>query len=96
MNGQELKQSIRASEGRTIVSEVIGSFTPYYPSVTNAELASVFGADMILLNFFDVFRPSMEGLPETKPDDIVRTLKKLTGRPVGLNLEPVDLQAKRF
>ena len=26
MNGQELKQSIRASEGRTIVSEVIGSF----------------------------------------------------------------------
>ncbi|NHM32349.1 haloacid dehalogenase-like hydrolase [Neobacillus terrae] len=96
MNGQELKQAIRASEGRTIVSEVIGSFTPYYPAVTNAELASAFGADMILLNFFDVFHPSMEGLPETKPDDIVRTLKKLTGRPVGLNLEPVDLQAKRL
>lgn len=96
MNGQDLKQSILASEGRTILAEVIGSFTPYYPAVTNAEMASAFGADMILLNFFDVFNPAMEGLAQTEPNEIVRSLKKLTGRPVGLNLEPVDLHAKQL
>ncbi len=40
MNGQDLKQSIRASEGRVMLSETIASVAPLYPSVTNAELAS--------------------------------------------------------
>jgi hypothetical protein len=96
MTGQELKQSIRASEGRTIVAEVIGAVTPYYPAVTNAEMAAAFGADLILLNFFDVFNPSLEGLTTECPDSIIRTLKKLVGRPIGLNLEPVDLSAKQL
>jgi len=95
MTGRELKQSILASEGRTIVAEVIGAVTPYYPAVTNAEMAAAFGADLILLNFFDVFNPSMEGLTEVVPDTIVRTLKKIIGRPIGLNLEPVDVEADR-
>jgi hypothetical protein len=93
MNGTDLKQAILASEGRTIVAEVIGSVTPYYPAVTNAEMAAAFGADIILLNYFDVFNPSFEGLPAVAPDTIVKTLKKLVGRPIGLNLEPVDLEA---
>ncbi|MBO0959014.1 haloacid dehalogenase-like hydrolase [Neobacillus sp. MM2021_6] len=97
MTGRELKQSILASEGRTIVAEVIGAVTPYYPAVTNAEMAAAFGADLILLNFFDVFNPSIEGLTDVVPDtiSIVRTLKKLVGRPIGLNLEPVDVDAER-
>jgi hypothetical protein len=95
MNGQELKQSILASEGRTIVAEVIGAVSPYYPAVTNVEMAAAFGADLILLNFFDVFNPSFEGLPVEEPESIVKTLKKLVGRPIGLNLEPVDLSAKK-
>ncbi|OLS35255.1 PEP phosphonomutase [Bacillus sp. MRMR6] len=96
MNGQELKQAIIASEGRTILAEVIGSFTPYYPAVTNAEMAAAFGADLILLNFFDVSNPSIEGLKVEDPESTVRTLKQLTGRPIGLNLEPVDLSAKQM
>ncbi|PLR92567.1 DUF7916 family protein [Bacillus sp. T33-2] len=96
MTGQELKKAIIASEGRTILAEVIGSFMPLYPAVTNAEMAAAFGADMILLNFFDVLNPSMEGLHEENTDEIVRTLKKMLGRPVGLNLEPVDLQADQL
>jgi hypothetical protein len=96
MNGQELKQAIIASEGRTILAEVIGSFTPYYPAVTNAEMAAAFGADLILLNFFDVFNPSIEGLKVNDPETTVRTLKQLTGRPIGLNLEPVDMSAKQL
>ncbi|RDU37968.1 haloacid dehalogenase-like hydrolase [Neobacillus piezotolerans] len=96
MTGQDIKKSILASEGRTILAEVIGSFTPLYPAVTNAEMVSAFGADLVLLNFFDVFNPEMQGMAATEPDDIVHRLKQLVGRPVGLNLEPVDLSAEKL
>ncbi|MDP4163240.1 MAG: haloacid dehalogenase-like hydrolase, partial [Bacillota bacterium] len=88
--------SILASEGRTIVAEVIGSFTPYYPAVTNAEMVAAFGTDLILLNFFDVFHPSMEGFTTDNPESLIRSLKKMTGRPVGLNLEPVDVNVEQL
>lgn len=96
MTGQDIKKSILASEGRTILAEVIGSFTPLYPAVTNAEMVSAFGADLVLLNFFDVFNPEMLGMAATEPEEIVRRLKQLVGRPVGLNLEPVDLSAEKL
>ena len=48
------------------------------------------GADILLLNMFDVQHPGILGLPKnTAPEDTIRCLKKLTGRPVGINLEPV-------
>jgi hypothetical protein len=93
MTGQDVKRAIKASEGRVLVAEVISSVSPLYPSVTNAELAAAFGADMILLNLFDVFQPHVEGLTAA-PDETVHELKRLIGRPVGLNLEPVDPQAR--
>ncbi|WP_077620330.1 PEP phosphonomutase [Bacillus sinesaloumensis] len=93
MNGQDLKQSIKASEGRVILSEVIGSFQPMYPSVTNAEMASAFGADLLIFNYFDVFSPFVEGFQAQEGESIVEKLKELTGRPIGLNLEPVDPNA---
>jgi hypothetical protein len=95
MTGKELKQSIKASEGRVLLAEVIGAVTPLYPSVTNAELAAAFGADMILLNFFDVFQPGIEGLGVEEPETVIEKLKAYIGRPVGLNLEPVDPHAKQ-
>jgi hypothetical protein len=94
MTGQDLKQSIRASEGRTLVAEVICAWMPHYPSVTNAELAAAFGADLILLNVFDVFHPQIQGLAVDDPREIIQTLKRYTGRPVGLNLEPVDPKSR--
>lgn len=96
MNGQDLKQSIKASEGRVLLSEVIGSFTPLYPSVTNAEMAAAFGADLLLLNFFDVFSPFVEGYQSGDGESIIEKIKELTGRPVGLNLEPVDPNAQQL
>ncbi|WP_316572328.1 haloacid dehalogenase-like hydrolase [Neobacillus sp. YIM B06451] len=96
MTGQDIKKSILASEGRTILAEVIGAFTPLYPAVTNPEMVAAFGADLILLNFFDVFNPEIQGMPATEPEEIVRKLKQLVGRPVGLNLEPVDLSAEKL
>ncbi|RHW38937.1 haloacid dehalogenase-like hydrolase [Neobacillus notoginsengisoli] len=96
MTGQDIKKSIIASEGRTLLSEVIGAFTPIYPAVTNAEMAAAFGADLILVNFFDVFNPEMQGMPNDHPEEIIRDLKKLVGRPIGLNLEPVDMSAEKL
>jgi hypothetical protein len=96
MNGKELKQSIQAAEGRTIVAEVIGSVAPLYPAVTNVELATAFGADLILLNMFDVFQPLVNGLDTSEPHQMVKRLKQLTGRPIGVNLEPVDPNAKQL
>ncbi len=96
MEGRQLKQAIQASEGRVIVAEVIGEFAPLYPAITNAELAAAFGADLLLLNWFDVFRPVVNGLDVNEPDHMVERLKQLTGRPVGVNLEPVDPNAKQL
>ena len=92
MNGQELKQAIMASEGRIICTETVVQAAPLLGDITNGEVAAAFGSDMILLNGFDALNPVINGLPET--DDPVRLLKELTGRVVGCNLEPVDVNAK--
>ncbi|AKG73588.1 hypothetical protein [Salinicoccus halodurans] len=96
MNGQELKQSIKASEGRTMLSENMATVPPLYPNVTNSELAASFGADLLLLNIFDVFNPGIKGVEAEDSGKVVEEIKHLTGRPVGVNLEPVDLNAERL
>lgn len=92
MTAQDLKQSILASEGRTILSENICSRDPQAMDVTNSEVARALGADIILLNALDLQHPYIGGLPET--DEPIKTLKTLVGRPVGVNLEPVDDHAE--
>lgn len=91
MDGQELKQAILASEGRTVMTETVVACEPLLGDLTNAELAVSFGSDMILLNCFDCQNPHINGLPEC--DNPVKKLQELVGRPIGCNLEPVDLDA---
>ena len=55
MNGQELKQAILASEGRTILAETTVMNGCLVGSVTNAEVASAFGSDMILFYLSSLF-----------------------------------------
>lgn len=86
----ELLQAIRGCEGRVLAAESIGTLTPLLGDVTNAEFAAALGADILLLNMFDVITPKLQGLPACEPADAVRELKRLTGRTVGINLEPVD------
>lgn len=103
-NRNDLIESIRKAEGRTVLAEVIPTVQPLYPEVTNAELARAFGADMILLNMLDVFHPYIKGLEshalfgdipgETMSDNPITELKRLIGLPVGVNLEPVDFSEK--
>lgn len=86
----DLLDSIRKSEGRVLACETIGTVQPMLGNVTNAEFVASVGADIILLNMFDVWNPTINGLPECKPEETVKLLKKLTGRPIGINLEPVE------
>ncbi|MBO5034310.1 MAG: haloacid dehalogenase-like hydrolase, partial [Oscillospiraceae bacterium] len=90
MTKEELLYAIAASEGRVLASETIGTVTPLLGDLTNAELAAALGADVLLLNIFDVDRPQIQALPPVPPEETVREVKRLTGRPVGINLEPVE------
>lgn len=86
----DLLESIAKSEGRALACETIGTIRPMLGDITNAEFVSEMGADILLLNIFDVCSPVVEGLPKCAPMDTVRMIKRLTGRPVGINLEPVE------
>lgn len=90
MSREELLHAIAAGEGRTIACETIGSIMPMLGDITNAEFAASMGADILLLNMFDVQKPFIYGLPKTEPENTIRKLKELTGRPIGINLEPVE------
>lgn len=90
MTKSELLKAIMASEGRILVCETIGMLQPMLGDVTNAEFAAAMGGDIILLNMLDVNEPVIRGLPKTDPQDVIRKVKKLTGCPVGINLEPLE------
>lgn len=89
-NKEELLESLAGCEGRVMVSETIGITQPLLNDVTNAEYAAALGADVLLLNMFDVQKPVVQALPKGAPEETVRELKRLTGRVIGINLEPVD------
>ena len=89
MNKTELLTAIETSEGRTLACETIGTVSPLLSDITNAELSAAMGADIILLNIFDVDHPVIQGLSVSDPKETIREIKRLTGRPVGINLEPV-------
>lgn len=93
MTAAELKQSIKASEGRVICSENVAARESNVGEVTNSEIARAFGADLILLNGFDVFEPQVAGI-EAEAKDTIKVLRNFVGRPMGANLEPVDLTAE--
>ena len=90
MSAKDLIDSIAASEGRVIACESIGSYMPMLGDITNMEFVSAMGADIILLNLFDVQKPVINGLPKVEPEKTIEKLKELTGRPIGINLEPIE------
>lgn len=89
---EDYLSSIAASEGRILACECIGITMPMLVDVTNAEFAASLGADILLLNMFDVNEPVVNGLPKVEPENTVREIKRLTGRMIGINLEPVEEQ----
>ena len=91
-NKAELLTAISESEGRTLAAETIGTVTPMLVNITNAEFVASLGADLIMLNIFDVNNPIIQGLPQTSPEDTIREVKRLTGRMVAINLEPAVIK----
>ncbi len=77
LRGRELIESIRLSEGRVVAAELVVTAPPLLAPVTNAELAAAMGADLLLLNFYDVTQPQVHGVPATLAD-----VQRLTGRVV--------------
>ena len=97
---EDLIQSIKSSEGRVILSENVVVEEPLIKDITTSEIARSYGADMILLNCFDLLSPEIKGLYQHaenhQPSDIIHDLKKLIGLPIGVNIEPVDSSAEMF
>ena len=85
---EELLSAIAANEGRMLASETIGITLPLLTDVTNAEFAASMGADLILLNMFDVREPRIMALPNVEPMETVREVKRLTGRTDEVGDEP--------
>lgn len=90
MSAQDLKKSIIASEGRTILAETVVTAPPLLEGVTNAEVMTAFGSDLIVLNEFDVFKREIVGMETV--ENPIQQIKDWVGRPIGINLEPVDLE----
>ena len=88
MTKDELIKSINKCEGRTVVSEVIGE-NSLFRDVSNAEVAVSFGADLLLLNLYDINNSYFKNVPDDSQLTLVEKIKELTGRPVGVNFEPV-------
>lgn len=95
MDRTMILESIKASEGRIICSEAtLVSEMPILGSVSDAEMKSSFGSEMILYNWLDVFDPQIPCIDVKDKKDCIRKVKELTGRLIGVNLEPVDQEAE--
>jgi len=57
MTNSDIIESIKKSEGRVLACEVITNIQSVLLNISNAELACAFGADIIILNMFDVQNP---------------------------------------
>lgn len=84
MNGRDLKTSIYKSEGRVIMGQhLIFASEGLVRGVTNTELMGAFGADMVMLNTYNLNNldnnPGMQGLS-------IKQLKERANIPVGIYL----------
>lgn len=87
MSKQDILEAISLSEGRVLVSEIVSYLPSSLTPLTQGEIVGSFGADIILCNMIDVHHPFIHGIDSPNP---IQKLKELTGRLIGINLEPVD------
>ena len=92
LSSKELLEAIALSEGRTFAAECVCTTPPLLGDVSNPEAVASLSADLVILNMFDVNKPFVAGLPEHEEKETIHLLKKLIGRPVGINLEPTEIK----
>ncbi len=61
LKSAELIETIKHSEGRTVMSETVISLMSLSEGISNPELAKAFGADLITLNTFNMEKPFIFG-----------------------------------
>lgn len=61
MGRHAILETIRSSEGRTLLCETIISVSPLLDGISNPETAAAFSADLITLNTFDFTEPFIYG-----------------------------------
>lgn len=66
LRGEDLVRAIADSEGRTVAAETIVATGPLLDKVSNPELAAAAGADVIVLNLYDVDSPCVAGMPDAQ------------------------------
>jgi len=88
IGAKDFKEAVKASEGRVVAAEVVVTASSLVDGVSNVEIASRFGADVLILNMYDVLNPAVAGVPREYSS--IRGVAEFTGRFVGNNLEPVD------
>lgn len=93
MTPADILASIKANSGRTIAAENDVVIPPFAGGITNSEVVASFGADMVLLNCFDFDDMKVIGIDEGIENPITE-LKRLTGKLIGVNLEPIDTDAE--
>ena len=87
LSSREILEAIKLSEGRVIAAEVVVTSESLIDGVSNVEIAAAFGADIIILNFFDILKKQISGIPSEI--DSIAKLRDFLGRIIGMNLEPV-------
>jgi hypothetical protein len=96
LSGKALTTAIAEAEGRTIVAEVIAGAAGLADGVHNMEVAAALGADLLILNFIEgVLLDGVWSFPDLGPVADLRTLARIVGRPIAVNLEPGDAPAPR-
>jgi hypothetical protein len=96
LSGRSLLAAVAASEGRTVVAEVIAGGASLADPADNLEVAAAMGADLLLLNRIE--EAMAEGgwrLPALGRLADLADLARRVGRPMGANLEPGDVPAPR-
>ena len=100
MSASELLESIRISEGRTLIVAARTRAANMIDFVSNAEVVAGFGADIINMDTFDVTNPYMPGWPSKDPSEDkeiyeyvqvplgkgygVKEIEETIGRPLGI------------
>jgi hypothetical protein len=93
--GSALEASVRASEGRAMVSEVFAAAPGLVDGIHNAELMAAHGADVIVLNLVEgAWSDSGTwSFPSLGTQTDLTALAATIGRPIGVNLEPTHMVA---
>lgn len=76
--------------------EIVSHKSPLISEITNGELAAAFGADILLMNQYDVGRPLIAGIRDNMNFKPLESQKKMAGRAIGITLEPVDWNTPVF